>query len=593
MTARTIAVRRMELRDEDETPRIAFWDLFEANAPLDLTPEPAAVSFGPGTLENGVASGDVTEDSVVLWARSTALGTMTFSVFAVDDDGRRTLVERIEAEVTNTDVPVKILVDDLNAGTEYIYRVRDAAGDREAGTFKTAHESGFNGLTFGVTGDWRGDLAPFHAVSNVDERDLDLFVFHGDTIYADYDSPAQDATIELDGYRVKYQENYGERDGENFFADLRKSVAIYATIDDHEVINDFAGGADAASDARLPETEGLVNDTQAYEDGLQAFQEYHPIADEFYGDTGDERTAGERQLYRAQEFGQDAAMFILDQRSFRDSQIDAIADFDITNEEEVARFLEESFDPTRTMLGDAQLADLKADLLAAEANGVTWKFVYTPEPMQDLGLFAQDSWDGYRAERNEILQFIDENDIDNVVFVAADIHATFVNNLTYQTEIGGEQIATSAFEITTGSVAFDPVFGAAALDIAGQLGLLPEALVALVDAIPSLALKDAIVEQAFNLLTLAPRGYDPLGLDDNLAQADGLIDAELLEGGWVAANSYGWSEFDIDAETQALTITTWGIPAYAPDEVGTLRYRDTQPEIVSQFVVNPEIDGLI
>jgi len=31
----------------------------------------------------------------------------------------------------------------------------------------------------------------------------------------------------------------------------------------------------------------LVNDTKFYENGLQAFQEYNPLQDEFYGATGD------------------------------------------------------------------------------------------------------------------------------------------------------------------------------------------------------------------------------------------------------------------------------------------------------------------
>lgn len=61
-------------------------------------------------------------------------------------------------------------------------------------------------------------------------------------------------------------------------------------------------------------------------------------------------------------------------------------------------------------------------------------------------------------ERAELLSFIEENDIDNVVFVAADVHMTAVNNLTYQTEPSGEQIATGVFEVTTGAIAFSNSF---------------------------------------------------------------------------------------------------------------------------------------
>ena len=50
-----------------------------------------------------------------------------------------------------------------------------------------------------------------------------------------------------------------------------------------------------------------------------------------------------------------------------------------------------------------------------------------------------------------MLRFIDEQGINNVVFIAADIHGTLVNDLTYQLESTGEQIPTNAFEITTGA----------------------------------------------------------------------------------------------------------------------------------------------
>jgi len=63
-------------------------------------------------------------------------------------------------------------------------------------------------------------------------------------------------------------------------------------------------------------------------------------------------------------------------------------------------------------------------LLAAQADNVVWKFIAIPEPIQNLGiLIASDRYEGYAAERSELLRFIDENNIKNVVFISADIHA--------------------------------------------------------------------------------------------------------------------------------------------------------------------------
>ena len=141
-----------------------------------------------------------------------------------------------------------------------------------------------------------------------------------------------------------------------------------------------------------------------------------------------------------------------DARSFRDA---ALEQPDPEDPEAIAEFLTASLTEDRTLLGEPQLEDLKQDLVAAEESGITWKFVMAPEPIQNFGpeIFPADRGEGYAKERTEILSFIEENDISNVVFVAADIHGTTVNNLTYQEEPGGEQIATSAFEITTGGVA--------------------------------------------------------------------------------------------------------------------------------------------
>ncbi|MDJ0745337.1 MAG: phytase [Xenococcaceae cyanobacterium MO_167.B27] len=555
------------------------------------------------TLINGVASGDTTQDSTVLWTRSTVLGDVTFE-YATDAEFNN-IIGTVNTEVIDTTLPVKVEVIGLQSGTDYYYRVTDAAGDSEVGEFTTSVEVGtYGGLRFGVSGDWRGELAPYPAIDNVPERDLAFFVQHGDTIYADDGS---DAVLNLDGsqkeqvetieeYRAKHSEVYSNRLGSNNWADLRASTSILATIDDHEVTNDFAGGADASSDDRFPETEGFINDTQLFETGLQAFQEYNPLRDEFYGETGDEVTAGERQLYRYNTYGSDAATFVLDTRSFRDEGLTPASD--ISNPEEIGRVLTESITLDRTLLGEAQLEDFKQDLIAAEGAGITWKFVMIPEPIQNLfpGINV-DSYEGYMNERAELLSFIEENNIDNVVFVAADVHMTSVNNLTYQTEPFGEQIATSVWEITTGAIAYDPPTGELIANLAiaenpelqalyNSLPISPDS-----DDIPND--KDDFVKQAINDTLLTPLGFDPIGLDKNLPQAEGLIDAQLLQGDYYVGHSYSWTEFDIDANTQQLRVITYGVDGYSEAEIlgNPNIINNLTPTVLSEFVVNPKLDN--
>ena len=548
----------------------------------------------PNSLINGVASGDTTQDSTVLWTRSTFLGDVTFE-YSTDEEFNN-IIGTETATVTDVTLPVKVEIDNLTPGTDYYYRVTDAAGATATGEFETAQEVGTQaGLTFGVSGDWRGELTPYPAIGNVAEQDLAFFVALGDTIYANRSSDAvknedgtrSDQAETIEEYRAKHSEVYGSRLGLNSWAEVRASTSILAITDDNEIIDNFAGGALASSDDPFVETEGLINDTQLYENGLQAFQEYNPLRNEFYGETGDEITAGERQLYRYNTYGSDAAVILLDNRSFRDETLVAA---DLSNPEDVGRFLAESLTLDRTMLGEAQLEDLKQDLLAAENDGITWKFVMVPEPIQNFGpQNAQDRFEGYAVERAEILSFINENDIDNVVFVTADIHGTVVNNLTYQEQLGGEQIATNAFEVITGAVAYDPPLGPT---LVGRF--LDEQTQAIYNSLPINSDSDSIPDDRDDFIKLALNdnfvdfGYDPIGLNDNLDIAEGLIDATLVQGDYIATHTYGWTKFDIDEETQQLTVTTYGIDSYSEEELlaNPEEILNQTPAIVSQFTVD-------
>lgn len=544
---------------------------------------------------NGVAAGDVDQASAVLWARSTNLGTATFE-YATDPDFA-TIAGTGAVEVTDPLLPVKLEIAGLDAGTTYYYRVTDAADVVALGRFNTAAELGdFAGLTFGVSGDWRGELTPYPALANVDERDLDFFVALGDTAYADFPSPAvPKAQAEtLAEFREKQAEVYSADGGANTLADLRASTAIFATIDDHEVTNDFAGGADPDSDPRFAGSPAdFINDSELYNNGIRAFQDYNPIRTDAYGDTGDARTAGEARLYRFTTHGSDAASFVLDARSFRDEELTGPSPLDPAS---VAQYIGQTFDPARTMLGAAQFAELKQDLLTAQEAGVTWKFIFVPEPIQNLGpIESQDRFEGYAAERNALLKFIADNDISNVIFVAADVHAHIVNNLTYQDVPGGPQIATSAIEVVTGAVAFDAPFGFQVAEFAAQLGFITPQQKAFYDSLPVAPDGDNLPDDKDDFIKnlfdgqIAQFGYDPIGLDSNLPQTDGLIDARLLQGDYFAAHQFGWTEFKIDAATQQLRVTTYGVDPYseAEAEADPAAIAARAPGVIAEFTLTP------
>lgn len=543
-------------------------------------------------LPNGVASGDVDQDSAVLWARSNFPAIITFT-YHITPGGPLMSVTQV---VTDGTIPAKVVVNGLTPNTRYIYTATTSAGQVGSGHFQTPAEVGVStGLRIGASGDWRGELRPYPAIANAPSRELDLFLKLGDTIYADFPSPAVQLTqtTTITDFRKKHDEVYGLRNARNLWAELQASSSVLAVIDDHEVTNNFAGGATADIDARFPETTGLINDTTLFENGIQAFAEYNPINTQIYSTTGDARTDGEVDFYRYRTYGSDAAIFVLDARSFRDAPV---APIDADNPLfDLQRFVADSFQAGRTLLGDAQLQRLKGDLLAAQQAAITWKFVAVPEPIQLLGpAGAEDRFEGYAAERTELLDFIVQNEIMNVVFVAADYHGTIVNNLNYRASAASAiYTETNSFEITTGSVAFDAPLGPTAVDIGVAAGLISIEEKAVYDALPVNNDTDSVVNDKDDFVKaslnqqMALVGYDPIGLDGSS------ISAELIQGDYLAVHTYGWTEFEIAPGSQVLTVTTYGIPPYTADEMTTMptTLLGQAPTIVSQFRVTPKVAG--
>ena len=91
-------------------------------------------------------------------------------------------------------------------------------------------------------------------------------------------------------------------------------------------------------------------------------------------------------------------------------------------------------DGSKTMLGHAQLAWLKRELLASKARV---KFLGSGSEWQSTG--HADSWGSYRREREDLFTFIDQNRITGVLLLSGDRHF-----------IAGYQIHRRFIEVTSG-----------------------------------------------------------------------------------------------------------------------------------------------
>ncbi len=410
---------------------------------------------GQPVFTHGVASGDVTSTSAILWTRVDRQTSVKVEVW---DNATLTGPKVFQATEPQTssagDFTVKIEATGLSPDTTYYYRFRhgDEAGESVSpvGIFKTAPNAGAQAnIRFTFTGDSDGTnvggvpaFNNFEVLNAARLENADFFVYLGDTIYSDsVFRPAPAMTV--DEYQAAYKLNRTYLN----LTDLLKSTSTYAQPDDHEVFNDY---------------DGQTVDRARYAAGIGAFLNYMPVRES--GLLNDPTCAGS-PLFRVFHWGTMADVIILDERSCRSSDVAVACAGDL------APTLPPPFrvqfglpptpppgclaainDPTRTVLGPVQKQAFKDALLNSTAK---FKFVINEYVIQQYWALPYDRWEGYAAERNEILNFIYNNGIENVVFLTTDEHATYVNEVFRDRFENGFPAppTTIAEEVVTGPIA--------------------------------------------------------------------------------------------------------------------------------------------
>jgi alkaline phosphatase D len=377
----------------------------------------------------GVASGDVGHDRAIIWSRCDRPARMVVEYAASERfaDARRVLgPSAIEA----TDFTGKVDLRGLPAGGRIFYRVlfqdlRDLKTWSEPVVASLVTppqpEGQARDVTVAFTGDvcgqgWgidlaRGGLAMFETMQRVEP---DLFIHLGDTIYADNpiepEVKLEDGALwknitteeksrvaqTLDDFRGNYRYNLLDEHLRRFNA----SVSQFVLWDDHETHNNWYPQG-RFEDRRYAEQSSAVLAARA----RAAFLEYQPIR----------QLARDRErIYRRQRFGPLLEIFAWDMRSYRGPN----------SQNRQAELTAEA-----AILGAEQLRWLKTRLAASTA---TWKVIASDMP---LGLVISDR-NGFEAVANrddgpplgreleiaDLLKFLKERSIRNVVFITADVH---------------------------------------------------------------------------------------------------------------------------------------------------------------------------
>ncbi|HEX7134011.1 MAG TPA: alkaline phosphatase D family protein [Iamia sp.] len=370
----------------------------------------------------GVLSGDPTTDGVVLWTRiDPAVAGAGIDVdWEIGTDvafGAGTVLASGTATTTAaSDHTVHVEPTGLPAGATLWYRFTVAGTDSPVGRTKTL-PTGSDPVRIASFSCQRFVHGYYAAHADLATRaldaatDVDLVVCLGDYVYEA--GPADDVTVAgrvdpdaptvtLDDYRRQYHLYRTDLDLQAMHA----AYPVVGIFDNH----------DGMSDPSDPAAPGAV----------AAFFEQMPVR----------RTDGDRQ-HRSFALGDTLELFLLDERQHRDpeppSEPDNILGTSSVDEPSMV-------EPGRTMLG----ADQKQWLLDGLAgSGAAWKILgsqlvfwpFRSESYADVQATAGDGpqrnagrylnmtqWDGYQAERREIVDHVHDGNISDVVVIAGDSH---------------------------------------------------------------------------------------------------------------------------------------------------------------------------
>lgn len=419
------------------------------NLNVDAAPE---FSKYPFTL--GVASGDPLSDSVVLWTRLApdplnGGGMPNHAVpvsweLAEDEHFRRIVKRGTEIAVPDLTHSVHVEADGLKPNTIYYYRFKTGNELSPIGKTKTLPSAGADvaSLSFAFASCQQYEHGFFTAYQHMAKENLDLVIHLGDYIYEygpnEYISPTGNIRHHS-GPEIVTLEDYRNRHAQ-YRSDIHLKEAHAAfpwvvTWDDHEVENNYAAGIPEKGQSA---EEFIKRRAAAY----QAYYEHMPLR-------LSSMPHGEgMQLYRKFSYGKLASFLVLDSRQYRDDQ---------ANGDGSKPHTPESLDPNRTLLGKEQEQWVENNLASSSTHwNVLAQQVFFAQ--RNFGTstsprFSMDAWDGYPAARQRLTDFAASNNMENLIVLTGDVHASWASNLLtdYNDQnsklIGAEFVGTS---ITSG-----------------------------------------------------------------------------------------------------------------------------------------------
>ena len=318
----------------------------------------------------------------------------------------------------------------LSPARPYFYRFKIGRETSPIGRAKTLPAIGArtDRMRFAVAGCQAWEDGLYTAYADIAGQDVDFLYHYGDYIYEgrrkQMDVPGRDGRItpivrshlsdelfSLDDYRLRYAQYRMDPD----LQAAHRAAAWFATFDDHEVSNDWAG--DHSAQGTPPEL-FLLRRQAAF----QAYYEFMPLR------RASMPMGASMQAYRRARFGDLADIHLLDTRQFRTPQpcgagfaqeCDGVRDpkaqmMGHAQEEWLANELRQKAGRWNVLAQQVMMMNLARDRDGADKVGV--------KPTRNM-----DSWAGYMTPRDRLLGRLDG--LGNVVVLTGDEHQNFAGEL--------------------------------------------------------------------------------------------------------------------------------------------------------------------
>jgi alkaline phosphatase D len=453
-------------------------------------------------ITHGIASGDVTDQSAIIWSRINDQPAQMNVQYDTNANFTNPLSKTARANST-TDFTAHAKLDRLKPDTQYYYRVwftgsdidnnnnsetssdlsaiPDIADQVEIGTFRTAPSANMTSNSSAISFIWGADLGGQNYCRNANEGgysifksmlslNADFFIANGDMIYADGACPAQgpifnnstnnqtitwtnipgdfkslaDPSVDWNNVtevRSLFLEHWKYNRNDTYFKEFLRNVSMYSQWDDHEIINDFG--------SKWPYWNLFSVDREGYpnlvKEGTNAFLYYSPLDSNSNKDNNYTVNDSNKRIFRSFNWGKDLDLFIIDARSYRSQN--HIAD---------------APDSNKTLLGDEQLQWLRQELSNSNA---TWKVISSDVPISiptgsNASILGRDGWangnetsnysyyTGFERELTDLFKLIDEQNIKNVIFITTDVH--FPAFIRYNFDLNNDGNMTEIYELVSG-----------------------------------------------------------------------------------------------------------------------------------------------